>query len=397
MRFFGLLFICLFLAQNARAELPKEALRQIQEQPGGIAIAESYLKTTKAYKYEKEDILKSILERLHKGGSSAGLNSVLNLILDGEPEHEELEQMVRVLYMAKRWGAKKPIAGYEELLAKISEKGKFDSSQNLHRLIQLVYQDDFPAKVNKKKITAEEMGVYAIGSTYSDEAATAVKRREVGTGSLVEIPSISNDYHYVITAAHLLGGEKPTIRIGGKEIPISREDILADNGVDVAMVQLPKSVGGVAAFRYENWVLKPTLNFQTKLNQSQVPLKKVSVSDAITLENLKYLDDFKKEDGENYPDILNDEISRLSTYQAAWAQPNTHESDDPYLTRSADAVLVNGGDTINVKFESTPGMSGTFLLHETMNSEGTSVQGILSQYNLYFRDSYFTHVDRIKA
>jgi hypothetical protein len=377
----------------ALAEMPKKLLADVkQSRIDALPAVEEYLKSVKTYKFERDELLQNILIRLERGGDVQRLPAVIDQLLDDEATNGQLEQILRLLYMAKRWKKKEAVPGYEEFVDKIAALAQDDKSHNVRRLLQYIYEDDFPQKLSKRKATSEEIGVQALGSTYTDEA-TGELRKEVGTGSIVEIPDLDQNHSYLITAGHLVGGANPFVTVNGKNIPVTPDDIINDNGRDLSMVRIPKSAGGTPAFILDRYTVKPSPGFMDQLRANEIPLRPVFAGEAITLENMKFNADFKKEYGGNYHKMLLGEITHYSTYQAPWAQANTRESTSSDLARSGTPELVSRGETIHAQFESTPGMSGTFLLEESVN-DGTTVKGILTQYNYYFRDSYFTEMSQ---
>jgi hypothetical protein len=60
---------------------------------------------------------------------------------------------------------------------------------------------------------------------------------EVGTGNLVNIPSLAPNSTLVITAAHLVGGKNPRVQIAKKNIDVI--GMLVDNDLDIAILEIP--------------------------------------------------------------------------------------------------------------------------------------------------------------
>ncbi|MFH7483946.1 hypothetical protein, partial [Salmonella sp. 2019-SM259] len=71
-----------------------------------------------------------------------------------------------------------------------------------------------------------------------------------------------------------------------------------------------------------------------------------------------------------------------------WARPAKAVELGGDFARQQAPELVDGGGEPHANYGSSPGMSGTFLLRSERG--GTpELKGVLSQYNRYFRDSYF--------
>lgn len=254
--------------------------------------------------------------------------------------------------------------GQEKILKELRNRAeKANSVRGLQEL-----NEHFP--VAQTKINPEQVGVYQVSSIYNDEKPT----KESGTSSVLEVPGQGK---FLLTDAHLLGGKSPSVLVNDKEIALDLKKALINADQDLAMVPLPVDLP--VAVRLNNSELIPSEETQRAV-----------LSNSIDSDGFSY---YK---GNKYYPVyfdgraLGDRFAHYRWITPPWSRKvkDLDEKGDSAGSADDPPELVSDGAQVLVRRKTAPGMSGTLLI-ENIEDGAAKVKGMLSQYNIFFRDSYF--------
>lgn len=215
-------------------------------------------------------------------------------------------------------------------------------------------------------------GLVEVGSVYADE--TRGPWTDVGTGTLVSAEDLSSSTSFVLTAAHVVGGDGVWVSLGGRRI-VPRGQ-LADNDADVALLEIEKTdVRGLIGQRDGSLLVAPELEQGAyNLKMPWIKLGRNTPTMGVATGGL----------GDN-ESCGSAEI--LATLLSPWAQEGFSGYQWGYNTedRSRRAIgLTPDLKQIRVRARVMGGASGSFVA----DMYGRPVvKGLITQSNYYFNET----------
>lgn len=195
-------------------------------------------------------------------------------------------------------------------------------------------------------------GIVSAGSTFHDLNSPSSTVETVGSASLVRIKS--SGALAVLTAAHVVGGERPWVELDGKRI--YPKSVFIDNDQDVAILDLGRrSASSAIDFGRQGLLMTPS--FAKSIDDGQVPIVMIAYYQP---------------------------SHALAFALRPWVDPGVESADTRSVVHAPIVSMSETGDKVRVYTKITSGASGSavFDLREK------SVAGLVVESHYYFSETY---------
>lgn len=191
------------------------------------------------------------------------------------------------------------------------------------------------------------------GSTFKDDVGgKSATVQTIGSATLVKIKK--NNHVAVLTAAHVVGGEKPWVEIGTKRL--TPKSVYIDNDRDIAVLDLGVRKNTDTALVFDD-KLVVTPKFMKEIESDQVPLAMIAYY---------------------FPGHA------LGFALRPWVDPGVESAYTRSVVHAPIVSMTENGDMIRVFTKITSGASGSAVL----DLREKSVAGLVVQSHYYFSETY---------